>query len=323
MFPIPILLITFNRPNHTKRVLERILEIKPEVLFVFQDGPRDDNALDVRKCSEVRGVIDRLVHECSPTTEVKKYYSARNLGCGAGPASGITWFFDNVEKGIVMEDDCLAHVDFFGYCENLLNRYNDNESVMFINSTLYDDRWKIEESYGFSRYMVTGAWASWRTFWDGFDLDLKKFDCKAFRKQVLKLTKNRAEADWWYFKALEMKYDEEKKSYWDFQCSVHLFTKSAVTIHPKYNLVSNIGFDEEGTHTLINDGRGNAEVHGILPLVHPSKIEVDVERDSYCFAKAHSLGWIRDRWSFLYRSMLYSKGFPNRILMFYKRIKNN
>lgn len=318
MLNTPILLIAFNRPSHTRKVLEVIREQQPKQLFVFQDGARDNNDNDSKKCFEVRNVISSLVDwDCNLQT----YYSDVNLGCGAGPMTGIDWFFDNVEKGIVMEDDCLAHPDFFGYCEELLTRYDNNNEVEFINSTLYDDRWKCEDSYGFSRYMVTGAWASWASVWRGFDLDLLSLNAKRFRKHCSKLLNNKIEADWWYFKVLEIQQDRSKKSYWDYQMQIQLFLHNAITIHPQKNLISNIGFDAEGTHTLTNDGRGDKEVYSILPIIHPNEIKVDTNKDAYCFAKDKSKGVIKDKINYIYRSMLYSQGVLHKVLGFYKKIK--
>lgn len=318
--PVPILLITFNRPNHTRRVLEAILAAKPKDLYVFQDGARDGNESDVQKCAEVRRVVADLTNEAQSVLHTN--YSDKNFGCGAGPMTGIDWFFGQVEEGIVMEDDCLPHPDFFGYCEELLERYRNDERVRFISSTLYDNRWQCEASYGFSHYMVTGAWAGWRRTWKGFDLDLKSLDAKAFRKHVLCLTDNRGEANWWYSIVKEIQHDENKKSYWDFQMQIHLFRDNALTIHPKVNLVSNIGFDGEGTHTLSNlDGRGGKDVFPILPLTHPSSQTVDKSRDVFCWAKAQSNGWVKDEINYLYESLLWSEGFGHKLLMMYKKMR--
>ena len=286
---IPVLLITFNRPDHTRRVLEAIMAANPEDLYVFQDGARVGNENDAKKCAEVRQVVEDVTK--GYPVRVHAYFSDRNFGCGAGPMTGISWFFNQVEKGIVMEDDCLPHPDFFGYCAALLERYKDDEKVLFINSTLYDDRWKCDTSYDFSRYMVTGAWAGWRRTWQGFDLDLKDLDAKAFRKHVLQLTDNRAEANWWFSIVKEIQQDERKKSYWDYQMQIHLFRNSALTIHPKVNLVSNIGFDGAGTHTLSNnDNHGDREVFPILPLTHPTTQVVNKDRDARCWGKTQSKG---------------------------------
>ena len=298
----PILLITFNRPEHTRRVLTEILKQEPQSLYISQDGAREGNENDRIKCQEVRDVINELTAPYA--VEHKDFtlhtlYQKQNLGCGPGPQAGITWFFENVEQGIVMEDDCLPHPDFFGYCEKLLERYKDDDQVQFINSTLYHDRWKCEGSYGFSHYMVTGAWAAWRRTWQGFDLDLLDLNAWKFRKQVLRLTKNRTEANWWYFKVKEIQKDKSKKSYWDYQMQIHLFMNNALTIHPKVNLISNIGFDAEGTHTTYNNGDGERPVYPILPLTHPHTMDVDCMRDEVCFAKRRSRGWIVDTLSFV------------------------
>lgn len=320
MLDTPILLITFNRPNHTRRVLTAILDAKPRDLYVFQDGAREGNENDMVKCAEVRQVIDELTNGTDVVLHTK--YSEKNLGCGAGPMTGIDWFFGQVDMGIVMEDDCLPHPDFFGYCEELLDRYKNDEKVRFINATLYDDRWHCEASYDFSHYMVTGAWAGWRRTWKGFDLDLKTIDAKAFRRHVWELTDNRGEANWWYSIVREIQQDNNKKSYWDFQMQIHLFQDSALTIHPKVNLISNIGFDEEGTHTLSNcDNRGGKQVFPILPLTHPRNQVVDKKRDAYCWAQSGNRGWLCDGIDYLYQSLLWSNGLGHDLLMIYKRVK--
>lgn len=316
----PVLLITFNRPEHTRRVLEAIMAAQPQDLYIFQDGAREGNENDAKKCAEVRRVVEELTKDTDVILHT--LYSEKNLGCGAGPMTGISWFFNQVERGIVMEDDCLPHLDFFGYCEELLERYKNDEMVLFINSTLYDERWKCDASYDFSRYMVTGAWAGWRRTWHGFDLDVKGLDAKAFRKHVLQLTSNRAEANWWFSIVKEIQQDERKKSYWDYQMQIHLFRNSALTIHPKVNLVSNIGFDGAGTHTLSNnDNRGDREVFPILPLTHPKDQVVDKDRDARCWAKAQSKGWLKDEINYLYERLLWSDGLGHKILMQYKKMR--
>lgn len=316
----PVLLVAFNRPQHTQRVLEAILAAKPRELYVFQDGAREGNAEDLKRCAEVRQVVEELTKDAN--TVLHTNYSDKNLGCGAGPMTGISWFFNQVEKGIVLEDDCLPHPDFFSYCEELLERYKNDEKVLFINSTLYDNHWQCEASYDFSHYMVTGAWAGWRRTWQGFDLDLKDLGARAFRKHVLKLTDNRGEANWWYSIVKEIQQDKRKKSYWDFQMQVHLFRNSALTIHPQKNLVSNIGFDGAGTHTLSNqDHRGGRPVYPIMPLTHPKEQMVNKKRDAYCWAKAQSKGWLKDEIGYLYESLLWSDGIGHELLMRYKKLR--
>ena len=153
-------------------------------------------------------------------------------------------------------------------------------------------------------------------------MDLKDLEAKAFRKHVLQLTDNRAEANWWFSIVKEIQQDERKKSYWDYQMQIHLFRNSALTIHPKVNLVSNIGFDGAGTHTLSNnDNRGDREVFPILPLTHPTTQVVDKDRDARCWAKAQSKGWLKDEINYLYERLLWSDGLGHAILMQYKKMR--
>ena len=317
-----VLLITFNRPEHTRRVLSSILEAGTKDLFVFQDGIRAGRDDDMYKCAEVRRTVEELTY--GRDIALHTFYSEKNLGCGAGPMTAIEWFFGQVDEGIVMEDDCLPHPDFFGYCFELLERYRNNESIRFINATLYDNKWRCNASYDFSHYMVTGAWAGWRRTWEGFDLNLKDMDARAFRMHVLRLTGNLAEANWWYSIVKEIQQDKRKKSYWDYQMQINLFRHSALTIHPRVNLISNIGFDGEGTHTLNNDDqRGERKSFSILPLSHPTGMSVDLERDAICWAKARSRGWIKDTLNYWYQSLLWSNGLGHWLLMAYKKMKGS
>ena len=320
MLTTPILLITFNRPDHVHQVMTEIRKQQPAQLFVCQDGAREGNILDTIRVQEVRNVINELVDwPC----ELHTLYQEKNLGCGPGPAAGISWFFEHVDMGIVMEDDCLPHSDFFDYCDELLSRYKDNEQIQFINATLYHNRWQCEASYGYSRYMVTGAWAGWRRTWKGFDLDMHTWDAWLFRKQVKFLTGSINEANWWYWKLKEIQVDTSKKSYWDYQMQMHLFRNNAVTIHPQKNLISNIGFDAEGTHTLKNDGRGDREVYPILPLVHPKTITINNFMDVDCFGKTKPVSTYKNIVQFIYQYSLRSRGVLHAILMIYKNFKHH
>ena len=325
MLQTPILLITFNRPNHVRQVLSEILKQNPRDLYICQDGAREYNTLDRVKCQEVRDVVNELTSAYAISNKefrLHTLYQEMNLGCGPGPAAGISWFFEQVEMGIVMEDDCLPHPDFFGYCEELLQCYQNDKSIHVINAALYHDKWSCEASYGYSRYIIAGAWAGWKRTWKGFDLDVKKRNAWQFRKQVKRLTKSTTEANWWYWKLKEIQADTSKKSYWDYQMQMTLFRNGAMTIHPQKNLISNIGFDVEGTHTLSNDGRGDREVFSILPLTHPSNRTINHPMDVDCFGKTKPQSCYRNAVQFLYHYMLRSNGVLHALLMMYKKIKN-
>ena len=150
MLNTPILLITFNRPNHVRQVLTEILKQEPQELYVCQDGAREGNNNDRIKCQEVRDVVDELTSAYAighREFTLHTLYQERNLGCGPGPAACITWFFEHVEMGIILEDDAVPHLDFFEYASALLEKYKDDESVRAICSMkLYN------ETFGYGSY---------------------------------------------------------------------------------------------------------------------------------------------------------------------------
>lgn len=133
MFTTPILLITFNRSEHTRRVLTEILKQEPQLLYICQDGAREGNENDHIKCQEVRDVVKELTSAYKSSHEhftLHTLYQSKNLGCGPGPAAGITWFFEHVEMGIILEDDAVPHPDLFEYAATLLEKYKDDSQSM-------------------------------------------------------------------------------------------------------------------------------------------------------------------------------------------------
>ncbi|MGC3978994.1 MAG: hypothetical protein QM751_12700 [Paludibacteraceae bacterium] len=317
-FEIPILIITFNRPTHTRRVWEEVKKQRPKYVYVFQDGARDGNDADMEKCEAVRAIFSE---ERDWDCELKTNYSNINLGCGRGPVSGISWFFEQVEQGIIMEDDCLPHPDFFGYCEELLNKYKNEPRVMVVGTTTYHNDYPCDDSYLFSRYFTGGAWAGWRRAWNGFSVDLETVDVNVLKKTIRKAFYSTAETNWWVRKVKEIKADTAKKGYWDYQMQIHMLLNNGLATRPQRNMICNIGFDPEGTHTLVNDSRGERTVFPCFPLQHPATIKVNGKNDYLFMAKELQQRLDKRIISALYRYMNENEGGLHRLLQYYKKQK--
>ncbi len=156
----PVALIIFNRPDTTERVFAEIAKARPPKLFIIADGPREDRPGEAERCASARAIVDRVDWNC----EVQKNYSDVNLGCGARPATGISWVFDQVEEAIILEDDCIAHPTFFRFCDELLEKYRDDERIMHIagNNFQFGNQ-RTSFSYFFSHHNICWGWASWRS----------------------------------------------------------------------------------------------------------------------------------------------------------------
>ena len=276
MFTTPILLITFNRPEHIRQVLEAVRLVEPAEVFVFQDGARNDG--DLERLAAVRETVERMIDwPCRLHT----YYSESNLGCGPGPAAAISWFFGHVDKGVILEDDAVPHPDFFAYAEELLEKYADDDSVMAIGSMKVGDRKYGDGSYYFSKMNHTlCAWATWKRAWDHFDYWLKDFSVKDLDRKLRKYGARLREREYWCDRLREIHKDALGNSSWDQQFWMSIWRYGGKGILPNSNLSANIGFDESGTHTTDSSSpASNAELEPILPLVHPSSEKIQRKAD--------------------------------------------
>lgn len=280
-FKTPILFNVFNRPDCTKKVFAAIKLIKPKYLYVHCDGARKNNIGDIDKVNDIRKVIlEGVDWDC----ELKILFRDENLGCGLGPASAITWFFENVDEGIILEDDCLPHPDFFYYCTELLNKYRDNKSIYIIGGTNFETHNEIlNTSYRFTAYAGIWGWATWKRTWDLFDFDFN-IPRKDFENSVNSFIKNKYAVKYWADLLEKVKADTNK-SYWDYQLHLALLYNHAVHIKPCVNLIENIGFGKDATHTMYEQSvYANRKTGSILPLKHPVVISLDLNKDNAEYA---------------------------------------
>lgn len=277
MFETPILFLIFNRPEITQSVFEEIKNQKPTHLYVAADGARPNVIEDLEKCTATRQlVMDGIDWDC----EVKTLFRDKNLGCGVAVAEAITWFFENVEQGIILEDDCLPHPSFFEYCKSLLERYKEEEKVYAIGGTNLQNGNQIgDASYFFSNYAYVWGWASWRRAWNSYDFNLEQLE-KFKEKKMIKKIDNRTVFKNYWISVFEKVANKEIDT-WDYQWTFALWNRSGVSVVPNVNLISNIGFGKEATHTTGSSPFAKMIVSDIGIMIHPKVIKADTKADRY------------------------------------------
>jgi hypothetical protein len=274
----PVAFIIFNRPDRTERVFAEIARARPAKLLVVADGPRPDRPGEREACLAARSVIDRIDWPC----EVLTNFAESNLGCKRRVSSGIDWVFDQVEEAIIFEDDCLPHPSFFRFCEELLEKYRDDERIMAISGDNFQQRsGSTPYSYSFSRYLHIWGWASWRRAWQHYDVEMKLWPSIRDGVWLQDLLGYKTVAEYW-----QRTFDEVvagQISTWDYQWLFACWTQNALSIAPNVNLVSNIGFGSDSTHTTRFDaavaGLSTAEMS--FPLRHPPYVIRDREADDF------------------------------------------
>ena len=299
MFTTPVLLITFNRPNHVRQVLTEVLKQNPQDLYVCQDGARENNTLDRVKCQEVRDVINELTSAYAISNKefrLHTLYQEKNLGCGPGPAAGISWFFEHVEMGIILEDDAVPHPDFFEYASTLLEKYKEDESIRAIGSMNVDTQKWGDGSYYFSMMNRNlCAWATWRRAWQAFDMRLMDISKCRMQRTLRKYGCTAIEREYWCDRLAEIQNDGCGGASWDMQFFMSIWLNGGKGIIPNVNISSNIGTVGEATHQMAAGNIiDNVPTHPILPLIHPSSTDVQCEADRQFHYRYFELG--KDNW---------------------------
>jgi hypothetical protein len=281
LFDIPILFLIFNRPDTTKQVFERIRAICPRRLFVSADGPRPDKTGEHDRCEEARSIIQAIDWDC----ELQTNYSKENLGCKIGVSSGIHWFFSHVPEGIILEDDCLPDASFFRFCRELLEHYRDDERVMHIAGVNFQDgRTRGIGSYYFSQINHIWGWATWKRAWNKYEVTMATYPDLLEQNLIASIYRDTATRKYWR-KNIELVY-RNKKDTWDIQWQYAVSVNNGLAIIPNMNLVSNIGFDPQATHTVDTFNTLSRRTTMSIDLLrHPSFVVPDLQADRYTMRK--------------------------------------
>jgi len=274
-FAVPIAFFVFNRPELTARVFEVIRRIKPAKLLLIADGPRVDRPGEARKCVAVRVILEHVDWPC----EVLRNYSDNNLGCKKRVSSGLDWVFEQTEEAIILEDDCLPHPTFFAFCQELLDKYREDSQVMMISGNNFlSGNLRTAFSYYFSRYPHIWGWASWKRAWRLYDGTMSlwqeyKRGCwlqdHFSSRQVLR-----------YWEDMFSRTHDGLIDTWDYQLAFACLVNGGLCVVPDRNLVTNIGFGVDATHTRKKNKQAEVPLEAMeFPLHHPPFVLRDVYAD--------------------------------------------
>ena len=276
----PLLLIAWRSPHTLRQVIDAIRPVAPTRLFVACDGPNPERPDEAEKVAATRAVIE---HEIDWPCQIERLYSDGNRGCRLGVSRAITWFFEQVEEGIILEDDCVPHPDFFPYCTTLLERYRHDTRVWCISGNNFQNgQWRGDGSYYFSRYNHCWGWASWRRCWQHYDADLSQWPALRDSGLLDTIFEDPLERHYWsgiWQRLLDTGEPDSWAYRWTFTC----LANSGLTALPNHNLVSNVGFGEDATHTTGSPLQTDIKHQGIQPDILPRFLIRDAEADQYTF----------------------------------------
>jgi hypothetical protein len=269
--------LIFNRPRLTEQVFNRIAQVRPQTLLMIADGPRSPE--DVKPCSEARRILDRIDWDC----RVLREFSDHNLGCKRRVSTGLDWAFSQVEETIILEDDCVPSLSFFSFCQELLERYRDDERVFLISGDNFQfGQTRTNDSYYFSRYAHCWGWATWKRAWKQFDVTMSSWPEFKAGGYIKSVCEDPVEQRYWS-NAFDLCYKGKINSWayvWLYTC----WAQGALTILPDTNLVSNIGFGSDATHTGDSaNSLASLPTGDIWKIKHPKLVVRHAEADAFTF----------------------------------------
>ncbi|MGL4541149.1 MAG: hypothetical protein ACRCUI_01400, partial [Polymorphobacter sp.] len=235
---VPVAMIVFNRPEVTRRVFDAVARARPAQLFVIADGARADRAGEAARVAQVRAIFDAVDWPCT----VHRNFSDTNLGCKRRVISGLDWLFDAVPEAIILEDDCVPAPGFFSYCAEMLERYRDQPRIFSVSGTNFARTVEAPAHY-YSNYALMWGWATWRDRWAhyvGDPVDAQRVVRRSWWRRPMDLAYWRRAFDWEKSGGIDS---------WDYQWILTLWRHRALCVRPTMNLVENIGFGADATHT--------------------------------------------------------------------------
>lgn len=235
---VPVVFIVFNRPEVTRRVFAEIARQRPRQLFIVSDGPRPQREGEAQRVDQTRAITEVINWPC----EVHRNYAEANMGCKRRVSSGIDWAFSLVDRAIILEDDCLPAPAFFDYCKDMLSRYEHEQRVFAVSGSFFGEETGSPGHY-FSSYALMWGWATWRSRWQHYRVNPTDYSSVLLRT-------------WWrrpivlaYWLQISRRIASGALDTWDIQWILTVWRHGALACRPNRNLVENLGFGADATHT--------------------------------------------------------------------------
>ncbi|CAM2829866.1 hypothetical protein [Rariglobus hedericola] len=292
--PPPVLLVIFNRPEHAAQTFARIRASRPAKLFIHADGPRVSRPGEDKRCLLARQATEEIDWPC----EVHRLYRDQNLGCGPGVSSAITWFFEHVEEGIILEDDCLPHPAFFTFCALMLSRHRDNDRIMHVAGSGLALDSVASPTIHLLPFPLIWGWATWRRAWSHYQFKLpSESEVEATIRHYNHTASERS-----YWRTTFIATRTGAINTWDYQWVLALWRQGGLAVTPSFGLVSNEGLGVDATHT---QGINSTTIAPLLEsLSLPSDLELTTNSAAVNmgYINRHLLQVIPSTWDFRFQS---------------------
>jgi hypothetical protein len=282
---VPVLVLIYNRVDITKKLFNILKMIKPKILYIAADGPKDNNSIDEINCHKTRKIFNSINWKC----KILHKYNEKNKGLKKSVLESINWFFQNEKFGIILEDDCIPSLSFFKFCENLLYKYKNNKKIFCISGSNHSfENTNSKYSYYFSKYPHCWGWATWRRAWKKNNPNINYWPNYKKSKNWNNIHNSDLEKKYWerIFNKTYLNYFDS----WAYSWTLSVWKNKGCTIIPNKNLIKNIGLGINSTNSLFRKKKEIKSVWEIKDkIMHPASVKIDSKNDDFVF-KNHYKG---------------------------------
>lgn len=274
---VSVLILGFNRAQFFERVFTEVLSWRPPRVYISLDGPRQQNYED----ESARNQILQIIEKADPTIPVMVNSLKENLGCKEGVVTGINWFFEHEEQGVILEDDCLPSTSFYQMSNYFLRRFQNREEVFSISGFRAFRSKPEDDRCLFSAYPQVWGWATWKRVWDRYDADITEWPSARKSKLLREMFPDRLLTRVFW----KNRWDSIRRSEidtWDYQLAFLFRRYGGLTLIPPVNLVENLGMGGDGTRRhnyRISATRRELDKRGNWQQVSLTQIRPDRELD--------------------------------------------
>lgn len=285
----PVVLLLFKRREASLRIIERVREVRPKVVYLLSDQGRDGEERAL--VESVRNAVQKAIDwDCT----VVRRFQEENVGVYGNIALGARWVFERENSAIFLEDDNLPEVSFFWYCQELLERYVHDTRVLWVCGTNYLERFEPADgsSYMFTKHLLPCGWASWASKFNTFyDFDLKSVEdlrwVERVRQEYADMDRLFQQQQREVVLERERHLRGERYHSWDYHMAWSIRAHNLYGISPAVNQIKNIGVDSFATHggtsltqEMTRRFTSMASHELPMPLVHPTAVLTDIEYET-------------------------------------------
>ena len=282
----PVLMLGFNRPEMSRRLLSCVRRARPARVYFAVDGARDGRSGEAETVMAVQALVREIDWPC----DVKTRFRERNLGCARAIPDAISWFLSQEPYGIILEDDVQPCDWFFAYETELLERYRNEPRIGMVSGfNHYGFQTDSRASYHFTRFSDIWGWGTWARVWGDYSLDVSGY-LPRLDEILRQWTSNRR------MRGIMRSYVESvvsRPTTWDVQFALMFAAKGYLSAAPRKRLTGNLGFsDERGVHTqgYCYDAVQYQDVwQGDGEVRHPNAIVADERAEALTARRASGL----------------------------------